>query len=99
MNDLHAMAQSARNAALTLAATTCEQRNAALRSIRQSLIANKETIFSANRQDIEQAEKESLSAPLLHRLCFGQEKLDQVCAGLDSLIGLPDPLGQTTLSR
>ena len=56
-------------------------------------------IFSANAEDLSLAEKEGLSAPLLHRLKFGEEKLAQVTAGLEALVSLPDPLGETTYAR
>ena len=45
-----------KQAAPELAATTNEQRNAALAAVRTALQQHQEEIFEANRQDMEQAE-------------------------------------------
>lgn len=97
--DLHQMARAAREAAWTLAATDDETRNRALHCMADALIKHKQDIFAANALDIQQAEKEQLAAPLLGRLKFGEDKLNQVVAGLHALAELPDPIGQTTLAR
>lgn len=97
--DLHQMARAAREAAWTLAATDDETRNRALLCMADALIKHKQDIFAANALDIAQAEKEQLAAPLLGRLKFGEDKLNQVVAGLHALAELPDPIGQTTLAR
>ena len=99
MNDLHEMAAAARAAAWSLAASSVEKRNEALRAMAECLEADRERIFAANAADVAQAEADRLAAPLLQRLRFGEEKLSQVIAGLRSLITLPDPLGATTLAR
>ena len=98
MADLHELAGNARNAFYELSVSPLEQRNQALSALADRLRAHQEEIFSANEEDLRQAEGESLAAPLLHRLRFGKEKLEQVTAGLVSLRELPDPLRQTTLS-
>ena len=97
--DLHQMARAAREATWTLAATDNGTRNRALLCMADALIKHKQDIFAANALDIQQAEKEQLAAPLLGRLKFGEDKLNQVVAGLHALAELPDPIGQTTLAR
>ena len=99
MSDLHAMAQRAREAAWRLADTAEEARNRALLRMSERLRERREAIFAANREDIAQAEREALAAPLLGRLRFGEEKLEQVCRGLAALAEAPDPIGHTTLAR
>ena len=99
MNDLHQMAHAAHLAALEAAASPREQRDDALLRMIDALQAHKDQIFAANAQDLAQAEKDALAAPLLSRLRFGEEKLRQVCDGLRALRELPDPLGETTLAR
>lgn len=99
MNDLHLMAQKARGAAWEIAASGIETRNRALLAMADALEARQEEIFAANRMDLTNAEAEQLSAPMVGRLRFGTEKLDSVTAGLRALAALPDPIGQTTLSR
>ena len=88
-------ARLARRASRELAACSSERKNAALTAVRDALRARAEAIIGANQQDIEQAKRNHLSQPLLKRLKFDEAKLNEACAGLDSLIGLGDPVGKT----
>lgn len=97
--DLHQMAKLSRQAAWVLAATDANARNAALLAMADALEKHKAAIFAANEQDVEDAKRDALAAPLLGRLRFGEEKLRQVTEGLHALAKLPDPIGQTTLCR
>ena len=96
MNDLHEISGKARAAFTDLSVTSVDQRNAALLRMAEYLTGNAESIFAANTEDLRLAEEEGLAAPLLHRLKFGPEKLQQVCFGLKALASLHDPIGQTT---
>ncbi len=51
-------------------------------------------IKEANDKDLVRSEKEGLEAPLMKRLKFGEEKLQDVRAGIASLIGLEEPVGK-----
>jgi len=99
MNDLHLMASRARSAAWSLADAPVAVRNAALLAMADKLYAHRDEIFAANREDLAEAKAEELTAPLVKRLTFGEEKLAQVVEGLKALSGLPDPIGTTTLAR
>ena len=92
-------ALDARQASYQLAVLSPEERNAALRGIKDALKKHRETIFAQNALDMAQAEEEHLAMPLLKRLKFDEAKLADVLSGLDSLIALPDPLGRITLAR
>ena len=98
MKDLHEMASRARDAFYTVSVSTDEKRNEALTALARVLEEEKETVFEANRADLEEAAASDLAAPLLHRLAFGEEKLTQVIRGLKALCGLSDPIGRTLLS-
>ena len=82
-----------------MAVTTLEERNRALEGIREALLAHKEEIFKANKEDMERAGKEGIAAPILKRLKFQEEKLQEVTTGILDLIGLPDPLGKEQMRR
>lgn len=88
-------ARLARNASIRLAAVESAQKNRALEAIRRAIADDAQAIFAANQQDLRQAEQEGLSAPLLKRLKFDQNKIDEACAGIDALIRLEDPVGRT----
>ena len=93
--NLNEMARKSRAAFYDLSEAKAEARNAAMLYMAEELEADRETIFQANREDIGEAEKEGLAAPLLQRLKFDGGKLRQVQDGLRALAGLPDPIGET----
>ena len=93
--NLHEMASQAREAFYTLSVSRLEQRNQVLKLLADQLLMDQKAIFDANREDLLATEKEGLAGPLLHRLYFGEEKLQQVQAGLLALTELPDPIGET----
>ncbi len=82
-----------------LAGMSEEKRNHALQAVAEALLSAKEEIFAANAQDMEQAEKDGIAAPVLKRLKFDEGKLHDVAEGIRDLIRLKDPLFQTQLAR
>ena len=88
-------ALAAKNASIFLAGTKSDIKNAALSAIAKALKDNADAIIEANQKDIANAEKENLGKPLLKRLKFDQAKIEDVCKGIESLIGLDDPVGKT----
>ncbi len=93
--DIQTIAALAKTASIRLAGIHADVKNRALSAVAQSLDQHRKEIVSANRADMERAEKEKLSAPLLKRLKFDDGKIDEAIAGLQSLIALPDPVGVT----
>ena len=88
-----------KQAAPKLAATTNEERNAALMAVREALLQHQEEIFEANKQDLAQAEVDGVSGPVLKRLKFDEGKLRDVTAGISDLTKMEDPLFQTQFAR
>lgn len=82
-----------------LAATTEQQRNQALEAMKKALLENQDKIFQANAEDMQQAEKDGVAAPILKRLKFDEGKMRDVTAGISDLVGLADPLFRTQLKR
>lgn len=93
--NLSELAQSAKKAAILLSAVDTERKNAALAAIARALKQNSARIVEANQQDLNKAKTENLAVPLLKRLKFDSAKIDETCSGIESLIGLADPVGQT----
>ena len=88
-----------KQAAPKLAATTNEQRNAALTAVREALLQHQAEIFEANKQDLAQAEADGVSGPVRKRLKFDEGKLRDVTAGISDLTKMEDPLFQTQFAR
>jgi glutamate-5-semialdehyde dehydrogenase len=89
------IAEKAKAASILLAAAKADIKNAALMRIAKALKDYSAMIIAANKEDLAEAEKNKLSAPLLKRLKFDEGKIKEVCDGIESLIKLDDPVGKT----
>ena len=99
MSDIQNVAARMKLQSPVMAATSVEVRNAALARIRDALLAHQDEIFAANKLDLEAAERDGVAAAVVKRLKFDEGKLADVCAGIQDLIGLPDPVGRELLRR
>jgi len=82
-----------------LAATTNEQRNAALEAIAVALSNHKDEIFAENEKDMVAAEANNIPQAIIKRLKYGDNKLNDCIKGIHDLMSLEDPLGKVTLNR
>ncbi len=98
MKDLHEIAGRSRQSFYQISVSDINSRNAALLRLAELLVQEKSLIFEENQKDYALAETEQLSLPLLHRLTFGEEKLQQVVLGLKALASMEDPLNHTLVS-
>ena len=88
-------AKQAKSASVYMSALDAEDKNNALKEIGESLNKQRAAIVEANKEDLEEAVKNELAPPLLKRLKFDSNKIDNVIKGINSLIALPEPVGQT----
>ncbi len=91
--DIKSMAAAAREASEKLATVPIEVRNHALTAIARALESEHISIETANQVDLLVAEKAALAPPLLKRLKFNQAKISDCVSGIESLVGLADPMG------
>ena len=96
MNTLE-IAQAAKQASFSLAASKAELRNRALEAVADALENSREAIFTANAKDLEAAKQDGIAAPVLKRLKFDEAKLSDVCEGLRALAKMDDPIGYEQL--
>jgi len=89
------IAAAARLVSIRLAAVKSDAKNNALVQISDALKQRSAEIIAANEKDLAVAKENNLAEPLLKRLAFGQDKIADVCAGIESLIKLDDPVGKT----
>ena len=92
-------AQIAKKVSVHLAACSTEVKNKALKEIANALLERKEQIIKANEEDLKRSEEENLAAPLLKRLKFDESKINEVVSGINSLIELPEPVGETLWAK
>jgi glutamate-5-semialdehyde dehydrogenase len=88
------IAAEAKAAAIQLAAVRTEVKNSALEAIANTLRQRCDHITAVNEVDLEAAKKNQLAEPLLKRLKFDEDKIGDVCAGIEDLIKLHDPVGE-----
>jgi glutamate-5-semialdehyde dehydrogenase len=91
---IHEIATRARAASERLAELAARDKNAWLLRAAERLVAARERIREANRQDLREAEARGLAAPLLARLELSDAKWSDMLEGLREVAGLPDPVGR-----
>lgn len=82
-----------------MAASSLDQRNAALKAIEEGLRANAQQIFLANKEDLDAARESGVAATVQKRLRYDEKKMSESLAQLEGLRGLPDPIGRVLLRR
>ena len=83
----------ARVASRALAVLTRCQKDAALEAMADALAAATEPILAANALDVDAARQAGTSESLVDRLALSLSRVQGMVAGLRSLAGLPDPVG------
>jgi glutamate-5-semialdehyde dehydrogenase len=91
---LRAQVEAARGAARCLGSAPAAARTAALRALAGELRERRDELLEANRRDLEAAKTAQLAGPLLGRLRLTADKLDGLVDGVESLAGMPDPVGE-----
>lgn len=85
-------AEGVRAAQRALAASSAEQRRAALRAAADAVRGRADMVLAANAADLGAAR--GLSAALTDRLALTPARLEAIAAGLETVAALPDPLGR-----
>ncbi|HHY39394.1 MAG TPA: glutamate-5-semialdehyde dehydrogenase [Clostridia bacterium] len=83
----------AKAASHTLVTMSADQKNRALWAFSEALLENQEVLIEANRVDVDSARNAGMSGPLLKRLSFTKDSIRNACQGLQTLVSLPDPIG------
>ena len=84
----------ARTASLDLAQATRAQKDTALQSMADALVADSDAILAANAVDISAAEAAGVGGHLIDRLRLDSSRVEAMAAGLRDVAGLPDPIGE-----
>ena len=84
----------ARQAARVLAGAGEHQKNQALSGAADCLRQHLPEILAANARDMHEARERGLSDALLDRLMLDPGRVEAMARGLESIVGLPDPVGK-----
>ncbi|HHS82765.1 MAG TPA: glutamate-5-semialdehyde dehydrogenase [Devosia sp.] len=89
------MGRKARTAARILATTPSEAKRAALQGAAEQILAERDTILTANRKDMEKGRTAGLGDAFLDRLMLDDTRIQQIAAAMQAISALDDPVGQT----
>jgi glutamate-5-semialdehyde dehydrogenase len=92
---IESISQSARKASLELTTLTSEKKNQFLYDLADALEANIEGILEANAVDIDNAKSMDLSPPMIERLQFTKDRINQMAVGVRQVAELSNPVGET----
>jgi glutamate-5-semialdehyde dehydrogenase len=91
---MNALGRAARQAARLLAMSDGDTRNKTLFACAAVLRERTPDILEANAMDLRAGEDRDLSSAMLDRLMLDETRVEGMAAGLESIAGLPDPLGK-----
>ena len=93
------MAKRARAAACELARLSEAEKNAALLSMADALVAHRAEIAAANAVDVEKAKASGLAPAMVDRLTLTDARFDAMVEGVRHVANLPDPVGDILWTR
>ena len=97
------IAKQAKQASLEIAGIDVEIKNKALEAIANSFELNKNEIFEANKQDLEQAkslvDEGKITKSTFNRLKLDENKMRDMIQGVRDISKLEDPVGKVLLKR
>ncbi|USD36818.1 glutamate-5-semialdehyde dehydrogenase [Ferrimonas sp. SCSIO 43195] len=98
-NELSTLGQAARKASFALMSLRRPQKDALLTSIINGIGAAEAEILAANGQDLADARDAGLDDAMLDRLLLTPQRLAAICADIQTVIGLADPVGEDIDSK
>jgi len=93
MTLINDMARAARAALPALAAAPTAAKALAIRTAAAAIRARADALLAANAEDVAAAQAGGLSAALIDRLALDAGRIEGIAAGLETVAGLPDPVG------
>ena len=97
------LAYNVKAASKKMAVLSSELKNQALKNIAENILANKDKIFEANKQDLEEAktlvEKGEITQSTFNRLKLDENKMRDMVQGVNDIVKIEDPVGKVLLKR
>ena len=93
--ELRKIGKAATSAARSLASLSGDVRDKAISNIADGLSSSRPEITLENARDIEKGREKGLSEAVLDRLLLNDERIDAIARDVLSVVGLPDPVGET----
>ncbi len=96
---MHLVGRSARSASRVIARASTASKNEALLAIADTILKREAHILDENAEDVRDAKKADLAAPLIDRLTLTSKSVAAMAEGLRQVAQLPDPVGEVTNMR
>ena len=93
---LKELARACRRASRIVAQLTTQQKNDALYSMADQLLADSEKLVAENSRDIQAAKKNGLPDAMIDRLLLNNERITKMADALRDVAALADPVGEIT---
>lgn len=90
--------QNARAAAQVLTTASTETKHKALSAMAASIRTHEADLLAANAQDLEAVKDKGLSKAMIDRLLLDPDRIEGMAKGLEDIVALPDPIGETIAS-
>jgi glutamate-5-semialdehyde dehydrogenase len=87
-----------RQASKSLALCSTDQKNAALKDLARALRRSATAIVEVNREDLNRARTTGISGAFLDRLALDEPRIEAMARGVEQIVSLPDPVGETIAS-
>ena len=91
---VNAVCRGAREASARMGRAGTAEKNAALVSMAKGLRDRAVWLKEENRKDLEAAKSKGLSGAMLDRLALTDARIEQMAAGIEEVVALPDPVGE-----
>ena len=86
--------RAAREASARMGRAGTAEKNAALAAMAGGLRERAQWLKEENRRDLEAAASKGLSGAMLDRLTLTDARIEQMAAGIEEVVALPDPVGE-----
>ena len=90
---INELGKKAKDAAIKIRVLKKEQKMAAYKCLEKNIEKNADLILSSNKLDIENAETNNLSKPLINRLKVTEESIVGLIKSITDIKNQPDPIG------
>lgn len=90
---MQGMGDDAKAAAKKLATASTEQKNKALLSAADAIVAATDEILAANQRDLAEVADKGLQSSFIDRLTLNETRVAEMAEGLRAIAALPDPVG------
>ena len=92
--ELEASGKAARKASKRLAYLSTDVKNRALTNTSRDLLARKDEILTANKEDYQESKAAGMSDHMLDRLMLNGSRLEAMAGDVLTIASLPDPVGE-----